>query len=183
MPRAQTRRRGWLLAVIALVAAGCVSCASGSSDGAPIEGASGCGSSEPGLCVVLAVIGGAHVHGAFQTRLPGAAPITTCAEYVRGDGGGLSLPVASGQSVDGHTIGIANRITRYNGPGTYQRDALGAAGGGVQIDIDGRAYQIGSGGSAQAEIRPDGSGDLTFTDLAAGTSLISGSYQWTCKGR
>jgi len=37
------------------------------------------------------------------------------------------------------------------------------------------------GGTAQAEVRADGSGNLTFADLSAGTSLISGSYQWTCR--
>ena len=165
---------------MALLAAGC-GASGGSGDAARIEGASGCGSSEPGLCVVLALVGGAHVHGAFQTGLPGGGVIDSCAEYVRGDGGALALPGASGQSVDGHAVGVANGITRYTGPGTYQRDALGAAGSAMQIDIDGRSYRLGAGGNAQAEIRPDGSGNVTFTDLSAGTSLISGSYQWTCR--
>jgi len=70
--------------------------------------------------------------------------------------------VALGVTVDGHNLGIANRISKnYQGPKTYQRKELGAA---------------------------DGSGKLTFTELRESTNssdsspkgTISGSYSWTC---
>ena len=176
--------------------AGCGGSAGGSaavSPGDPGGGKPGsCGSSEPGLCTTIDIAGAVTMHGTFHAGLNGGDRLVeTCAEWVKGDTGKarLSLPIALGENVGGHVLGIANRISKnYQGPKTYQRKELGALDGGLHVDIDHKSYQINDSSTAEAEVAADGSGKLTFTGLREATNssdsgpkgTISGSYSWTC---
>jgi hypothetical protein len=164
----------------------------GTGGGGKGSGANECGSSEPGLCTTIEITGAVTVHGSFDVSMTSdQGLLESCAEYVKGEQGKsrLTLPVALGQEVDGHTVGIANRISKsYQGPRTYQDKELGAVDGGLHVDVDAKSYQRREGSSAQAEIRADGSGSLTFGNLREATNssddgpkgVISGSYRWTC---
>jgi hypothetical protein len=196
----KTHRVTWTIAVacLSVVVAGCGGSSSGSS-GSPagaLPGGGGkpssCGSAEPGLCTTIDVTGAVTLHGTFNAGLNGGDRlIETCAEYVKGDTdkARLSLPIALGVTVDGHNLGIANRVSKnYAGPRTYERKELGALDGGVHVDIDHKSYQINDSATATAEISPDGSGKLTFTNLREATNssdsspkgTINGNYTWTC---
>jgi hypothetical protein len=159
---------------------------------APAGAANSCGSAEPGLCMTIEISGAVTVRGSLEVSMTGGAGlIESCAEYVKGEPGKsrLTLPVALGDKVDGHTIGIANRISKtYQGPRTYERKELGAIDGGLHVDVDQKSYQANDATTAQAEIAADGSGKLTFAGLREATNssdtspkgTISGSYTWTC---
>lgn len=194
----KTHRVIWMI-VAGLVVAGCGGSPSGGgpSGGAPggagkSSNGGGCGSSEPGLCTTIDVSGAITMHGTFNAGLNGGDRLVeTCAEYVKGDAAKarLALPIVLGEQVDGHTLGIANRISKnYQGPRTYQRKELGAVDGGLHVDIDHKSYQINDSATAEAEISADGSGKLTFSGLREATNssdsspkgIISGSYTWTC---
>ena len=200
----RTHRVSWTIAVACLSVAlvGCGSSSGGSlNPSAPGPGggsgsggakSNDCGSPEPGLCTTIDVTGAVTLHGTFQAGLNGGDHLVdTCADYVKGDTdhARLALPIALGVMVDGHNIGIANRISKnYQGPRTYQRKELGAVDGGVHVDIDNASYQTNDATTAEAEIAADGSGKLTFTNLREATNssdsspkgIISGSYSWTC---
>src|ERR1041384_7127095 len=128
----KTHRVIWMIvaACLSAVLAGCG--ASPSSSGSPAAGGAGggaagkpssCGSSEPGLCTTIDVTGAVTMHGTFNAGLNGGDRLVqTCAEYVKGDTAKarLALPIALGVTVDGHNLGIANRISKnYSGPKTY----------------------------------------------------------------
>lgn len=199
----KTHRVIWMIvaACLSAVVAGCGDSApSGGGAAAANPGGGGggggkpssCGSSEPGLCTTIDVTGAVTLHGTFNAGLSGGdRMVETCADYVKGETGKarLALPIVLGEQVDGHTLGIANRISKnYSGPKTYQRKELGAVDGGVHVDIDHKSYQIKDDSTAEAEIAADGSGKLTFTGLRESTNssdsspkgTISGSYSWTC---
>lgn len=173
---------------------------SGGSGGTGGSGGSGgaksndCGSAEPGLCTTIDITGAVTLHGTFHAGLGGGDHLVdTCADYVKGDTekARLALPIALGEMVDGHNIGIANLIYRhYQGPRTYQRADLGAVDGGLHVDIDHNSYQTNDATTAEASVAADGSGKLTFTNLREATNssdsspkgVINGSYSWTCHG-
>lgn len=190
------RRRAPLLPGVACLAVALVACGSPLGSGGAAGPADGCRSGEAGMCVTVDITGAAAVRGTFQTTgKPGSNRTASCATWLLGEGIPrlqLILPGTLSKTVGGHQVGMANKISRYIGPNTYEgRDAVGSIDGGMHVDVDRTQYGAteSAGSKVSARVAPDGSGTVTFTDLeeltnsstTARKGRISGSYSWTCQ--
>lgn len=196
------RRTAALLPVVAGLAFALTACgatplggtgvAAGSSDAAAATGGGACGA-EKGMCITVEITGAATVAGSFTSFMPGSDLTASCASWLAGDDGELLLPGSLSEEIGGRDIGFVNRIGKYTGPGTYEgRSKIGSVDGAMHVDVDRKQY--GTTESARstvaATIAADGSGTVTFTDLAELTdsgdtgkkATISGRYSWTCQG-
>ena len=190
----------WLVATATAVLATVAGCSTPTEAPAPNTGAGdasvvadagadtgddgACGS-EAGFCVTVDITGATTVQGSAETLNLG-----TCADYAKGEspGGALQLPGLLGEEVGGHEISAVNEIREYNGPGTYEKDAIKSVAGVIDVSINNTPYQLADDTTAQAVINEDGSGSFTFTNLEEGEQgnpttakgTISGSFTWTC---
>lgn len=196
------RRTATLLPVVAGLAFALSACGatpvSGSGVAAGTSGTEtsatggGCGS-EKGMCITVEITGAATAQGTFTSFMPGSNLTASCAEWVAGDDGELILPGGLGEEVGGRDVGFVNRIGKYTGPGTYEgRSKVGSVDGAMHVDVDRKQYGAteSAKSTVSATIAPDGSGTVTFANLAELTNssdtgkkaTISGRYSWTCQG-
>ena len=175
----------------AALLAGTAACSSSAGD-ASDTGKAGLG---PQLTVTL------DLHGAvaFSGKKNAAAPsnngafLANCGEYAKGspDKNGKTFYVIGGLldgPVAGHKVTLEMWIKDYRGPGTYNKDKLGAPGSDPSIAVNDTIYGTWPDStSSKAVTDSKGGGVWTFSKLATTGpggkpgAAVSGTVKWTCR--
>jgi hypothetical protein len=142
----------------------------------------------PTICMSVDITGEKTIKGETQTTV-GA---NSCADWASGKSmGGRAELAFKGEftPVSGTAFAIEGQVEDFKGPDSYKAESLAGWGTPFYVIVDGMHFEPGSdeaGPSAELQIAADGSGALTFTDMAADTSAppphkkISGKATWTC---
>jgi hypothetical protein len=142
-----------------------------------------------------------ELHGAISLagKQNAAAPsnnggfLANCAEYAKGskDKNGKVFYVTAGLldgPVAGQKVTLEMWIKDYRGPGTYNKDKLGAPGSDPSIAVNDKIYGTWPDStSSKAVTDGKGGGVWTFTKLATTGpggkpgAAVSGTVKWTCR--
>jgi hypothetical protein len=175
----------------AALLAGTAACSS--SGGTSSEsGSAGLG---PQLTVTLDLHGAISLSGKQNAAAPSdnGSFLANCAEYAKGskDKNGKVFYVTAGLldgAVDGQKVTLEMWIKDYRGPGTYNKDKLGAPGSDPSIAVNDKVYGTWPDStSSKAVTDGKGGGVWTFSKLAttgAGGKpgeAVSGTVKWTCR--
>lgn len=82
-----------------------------------------------------------------------------------------------------HKVKIAVNVQRhYYGPGTYNLSTEGNPDPDLHLSVDNHDYYIsGTGTGAQAVVKPDASGSVSFGAANSQTGKLIGTIDWTCR--
>ncbi len=177
--------------VTAALLTGTAACSAG-SDAGSADGSAGLG---PQLTVTLDLRGAVSLAGKQNAAAPSNNGnfLANCAEYAKGstDKNGKTFYVTGGLldgPVDGQKVTLEMWIKDYRGPGTYDKDKLGAPGSDPSIAVNDKIYGTWPDStSSKAVTDTKGGGVWTFTKLATTGpggkpgAAVSGTVKWTCR--
>jgi hypothetical protein len=82
----------------------------------------------------------------------------------------------------GHKVKIVVTVDHYHGPGTYSVSTEGRPIAHLELSVDNyQYYTSGTGTGAQAVVKPDASGSVSFGAVNSQTGKLIGTIDWTCK--
>jgi hypothetical protein len=175
---------------VALLAA--CSSTGGSSSGDADTGSAGLG---PQLTVTLDLHGAISLTGKQNAAAPSdnGTFLANCAAYAKGskDKNGKIFYVTAGLldgPVSGQKVTLEMWIKDYRGPGTYNKDKLGAPGSDPSIAVNDKIYGTWPDStSSKAVTDAKGGGVWTFSKLATTGpggkpgAAVSGTVKWSCR--
>jgi len=139
----------------------------------------------PVLKVHLALTGAVDLTDTYTVRRDGYRTCRDLADQRPAAGDrptDFGLPVPLGRPVvDGHPLSVAIVISPYHGPAHYATEAIGDDDTLVALDDTHQPYQFTAATHADGEVRADGSGTMTLTQLQnPAHQVLAITIAWTC---
>ena len=182
--------RAGSMIVTAVLIAGAAACSSSASDSSSPTG----GGVGPQVTVTLDLHGAISLSGRQNAAAPSdnGAFVANCGEYAKGskDKNGRVFYILAGLldgPVAGRKVTLEMWIKNYRGPGTYNKDKLGAPGSDPSIAVDNRIYGTWPDSTASKAVTDSkGGGVWTFSKLATTGpggkpgAAVSVTVKWAC---
>jgi hypothetical protein len=131
-----------------------------------------------------AFTGAVDARGPYSVEYRSAnTKLRTCAQIAGDKSPGAIFVVPSPTTLDGNYVEVSATASPYEGPGIYRLGDLGR----VEVRAQAKGsktldrYAAKPASPVRLEVKPDGSGSLTFADLTSSAGkTVSGSLTWTC---